>query len=94
MQKYDGKIMNKSEFMQNSGYSKEEYEGLLVSADTKKGLYNIGVQLSEDEILLIDQVLDSQVHERYHELIPKIQEIKRQYGVESNSSSGELWGGM
>lgn len=94
MQKYDGKIMSKSEFMKNSDYGKEEYEGLIVSADTKKGLYNIGVQLSENEILLIDQVADSKVHERYHELIPKIQEIKRQYGAEGNSSSGDFWGGM
>ena len=57
---------------------------MLVASDTQKGLYNIGVDLGDDKVLLIEQVDDTNVHERYHELIPKIQEIKRQYGVQDD----------
>jgi len=78
------KIMSKSEFLKNGEFGKEEYEGLLVASDTQKGLYNIGVDLGDDKVLLIEQVDDTNVHERYHELIPKIQEIKRQYGVQDD----------
>ena len=71
MQEYKGKIMSKSEFLKNGEFGKEEYEGLLVASDTQKGIYNIGVELGEDKILLIEQADDSNVHERYHALIPK-----------------------
>ncbi len=95
MQEYKGKIMSKSEFLKNGEFGKEEYEGLLVASDTQKGIYNIGIQLDEDKILLLDQVDESNVHERYHELIPKIQEIQRQYGAESDLQNyGKIWGGV
>ncbi|NLB89014.1 MAG: hypothetical protein GX790_07300 [Syntrophomonadaceae bacterium] len=81
---HKGKIISKSEFLKNGEFAKEEYEGLLVASDTQKGLYNIGVDLGGDKVLLLEQVDDSNVHERYHELIPKIQEIQRQYGVEND----------
>lgn len=84
MHENKGKIMSKSEFLKNGEFGKEEYEGLLVASDTQKGLYNIGVDLGDDKVLLIEQVDDTNVHERYHELIPKIQEIKRQYGVQDD----------
>ncbi len=79
-----GKIMSKDDFLQNSLYAKEEYEGLLVSSDTNKGVYNIGIELSNNQILLIDQVKDSEVHERVHMWVPQIQEIQRRYGVEGD----------
>ena len=87
MQEYKGKVMSKSEFLKNGEFGKEEYEGLLVASDTQKGIYNIGVELGEDQILLIEQADDSNVHERYHALIPKIQEIQRQYGVGNDLSN-------
>ncbi|NLJ72297.1 MAG: hypothetical protein GX333_04705 [Syntrophomonadaceae bacterium] len=84
---HKGKIMSKSEFIKAGEFAKEEYEGLIVAADTEKGLYNIGVQLSEDKILLLEQATDNQVHERYHELAPRITEIQRQYKVNRDLSS-------
>lgn len=75
-----GKIMSKGDFLQNSLYAKEEYEGLLVSADSSKGVYNIGIELGDNQILLIDQAKDSEVHERVHMWMPQIQEIQRRYG--------------
>lgn len=87
MHNQQGKIMSKSEFLKNGEFAKEEYEGLLVASDTQKGIYNIGVQLEEDKILLLEQTNDSNIHERYHELVPKIAEIQRQYGVDNDLQS-------
>ncbi|HZK43122.1 MAG TPA: hypothetical protein VFC73_02435 [Syntrophomonadaceae bacterium] len=87
MHKQKGKIVKKNEFLKDGEFSKEEYEGLLVASDTQTGIYNIGIELGEDKILVIDQADDNNVHEKYHELIPKIQEIQRQYGVENDISS-------
>lgn len=84
---HKGKIMSKSEFVKDGEFAKEEYEGLIVASDSEKGLYNIGVQLSEDKILFLEQTTDSKVHERYHELAPQITEIQRQYKVNRDLSS-------
>lgn len=84
---HKGKIMSKSEFIKAGEFAKEEYGALIVAADTEKGLYNIGLQLSEDKILLLEQTTDKQVHERYHELAPQITEIQRQYRVNRDLSS-------
>lgn len=75
-----GQIVSKEEFLRNSQYAKEEWEGLLVSADTAKKHYNIGVQLDENRILLVDQVPDHQVHHRITQLVPQIAELQRQHG--------------
>lgn len=80
-----GQIVSKEEFLKNSQYAKEEYEGLLVSADTQKKHYNIGVQLDENRIILVDQVPDHEVHHRIGQIVPHITELQRQYG-----SSGDM----
>ncbi|MGR6836894.1 hypothetical protein [Syntrophomonas erecta] len=74
-----GQIISKKSFMENGDYAKEEYEGLIVSADSQKGHYNIGVQLDEERVLLVDHARDSEVHQRVNQLAPQIQEIQRQY---------------
>ncbi|HOB12512.1 MAG TPA: hypothetical protein PLM20_09455 [Syntrophomonadaceae bacterium] len=79
-----GQIMTKEEFLRNSQYAKEEWEGLLVSADTTKNHYKIGVQLDENRILLVDQVPDHEVHHRITQLVPQIAELQRQYGSHSD----------
>lgn len=77
---HKGQIVSKEEFLRNSQYAKEEWEGLLVSADTTKKHYNIGVQLDENRILLVDQVPDHEVHHRVHQLVPEITQLQRQHG--------------
>lgn len=74
-----GQIVSKDDFLKNTQYAKEEWEGLLVSADTQKKHYNIGIQLEENRILLVDQVPDHEVHHRLTQLVPRIAEIQRQY---------------
>lgn len=78
-----GKVMSKGEFMQNSGYAKEEYEGLLVSLDTVSGLYNIGLEIGEDKVLLLAQADEEDIHQKYHELVPKVAEIQAMYAEEN-----------
>lgn len=79
-----GQIISKEEFLRNSQYAKEEWEGLLVSADTTKNHYNIGVQLDENRILLVDQVPDDQVHHRITQLVPQIAELQRKHGAHAD----------
>ncbi|HOQ09682.1 MAG TPA: hypothetical protein PLG09_06110 [Syntrophomonadaceae bacterium] len=76
---HKGQIMSKDEFLRNSQYAKEEYEGLLVSADTASNQYKIGIQLDENRILLVDQVPDHEVHHRINQLVPQITELQRRY---------------
>lgn len=81
-----GQIISKPEFMTNSDYSKEQYEGLLVSSDVQQGVYNIGVQLSENQVLIVDQSTEADVREKIiNTWAPQIQEIQRQHrGINTN----------
>ena len=84
MNKVKGEIMSKEAFLNNSPYAKEPYEGILVSADTKNDQYKIAVQLSEHQVLFVDQVSDKEVKERLIEWIPRVNEIQVQYGVKND----------
>ncbi|MGE5391751.1 MAG: hypothetical protein ACM3PE_11885 [Deltaproteobacteria bacterium] len=77
-----GKIVSKTEFLRDGLWSKEQYEGLLVSADRSTGLYNIGVQLSENQVLVVDQTKADSIRERIQGWAPQIYDIQRQHGVD------------
>ena len=79
-----GKVVSKTEFLRDGLWSKEQYEGLLVSADRSSGLYNIGVQLSENEVLVVDQAKDDSIRERIQGWAPQVYDIQRNHGVETN----------
>lgn len=81
MNRIKGEKMSKDAFLQDVPYTKEPYEGILVSADTKNNQYKIAVQLSENEVLMVDQVSDHEVHERVSKWVPLVNEIQIQYGV-------------
>ena len=82
-----GTIMNKKDFIKDGLYAKEEYEGLIVSSDLQQGCYNLGVQLSEDQVLVVDQASDTNVSERIQTWVPQIQQIQRQHNVKNNSAN-------
>lgn len=84
MKNQKGKIMTKDAFLRNGSYAKEEYEGLLVSADTEQGCYNLGVEIGKNRVLLVDQVKDSEVHEKVHSWAAQIPDIQRQYESDSH----------
>lgn len=79
-----GQIMSKQEFLSKGDYSKEHYEGLLISSDLAQGCYNIGVQLGEDQVMIIDQSNDSHVRERIQTWAPQIQQIQREHRVQND----------
>ncbi|MDR3583889.1 MAG: hypothetical protein P4L59_01020 [Desulfosporosinus sp.] len=84
MDRVKGKVMSKAAFLDNNvPYTKEPYEGILISAD-KNNQYKIAVQLSEDEVLVVDQVSDREVHDRMREWVPRVNEIQVQYGVHND----------
>ena len=84
MDRVKGKIMSKDAFLNNIPYTKEPYEGILVSADVKNNQYKIAVQLSENQVLVVDQVSDSEVQDALSEWVPRVNEIQVQYGVHND----------
>lgn len=74
-----GDIVNKKSFLEKGLFAREEYEGLLVSSDTVQQCYNLGVQLDEDRILVVDQVQEGNVEEKVRSWSGKIQEIQKAY---------------
>jgi len=84
MTKVEGKIMSKDAFLHNNPYTKEPYEGILVSADTLHNQYEIAVQLSENQVLIVDQVSDHEVQDRVRDWIPRVNDIQMQYGVHND----------
>lgn len=84
MNKVNGEIMSKGAFINNAPYTKEPYEGILVSADTKNNQYKIAIQLSENQVMLVDKVNDKDVQERVHQWLPRVNEIQMQYGVKND----------
>lgn len=82
-----GTFMSKKDFIKEGLYAKEQYEGLLVSSDMQQGCYNIGVQIAEDQVLVVDQAKESNVRERIQTWIPQVQTIQRQHNVKNNSGN-------
>lgn len=75
-----GDIIAKKQFLGQGLYAKEEYEGLIVSSDQKQQHYNLGVQLDEERILVVDQAREDEVEEKLRNWVPQIQEIQRKHG--------------
>lgn len=76
-----GEIVNKNEFTRRGQYAKEQYEGLLVGSDVEQGYYNIGIQLDENKVLVVDQAKETNIRERIQAWVPQVQEIQRKYHV-------------
>lgn len=87
MQAKRGSIVSKKEFTKDGLYTKEEYEGLLVSSDQQQGCYNLGVQLAEDRVLFVDQATDSNINDKLKTWGPQIQSLQRQHNVKNNSGN-------
>lgn len=84
MQVEKGKIMSKSEFLSKGSYGKEQYEGLLVGSDARQGCYNIGVQLDEDKVLVVDHAHENNVRERILDWSSQIEDIQRKHGTKAD----------
>ena len=82
MQINKGMIMNRNSFLGKGSWSKEEYEGLIVSGDTDRGEYNIAIEIGDDMVLVVDQVQDADMKQRVRSWSAEIVDIQRQYGFE------------
>jgi len=74
-----GQILNKKEFLKNGQYAKEEYEGLLVGSDIEQGRYNIGVQLDENQVLVVDFSNEQQIQDKVLWWSSQIADVQRRY---------------
>lgn len=74
-----GQILSRDEFISRGQYAKEQYEGLLVSSDEAQGCYNIGVELGNNRILVVDQARETNIRERIQVWAPQVQSIQKEY---------------
>jgi len=82
-----GQIISKKEFLKDGQYAKEQYEGLLVSSDVKNGHYNIGVQLDENQVLVVDHSKESQIRDKVLSWSSQIADIQRRYNAGTDSQN-------
>jgi hypothetical protein len=80
MQISKGMVMDRESFLGKGSWSKEEYEGLIVSGDTNSGQYNIAIEIGDDTVLVVDQVQDADMKQRVRSWSAQIVNIQRQYG--------------
>ncbi len=73
-----GRIINKDSLVNNSAFVKEQYEGLLVCSD-EQGFYNIGIQLNDNDVLIVDQAKETNVRERIQNWAAQVQDIQSKY---------------
>ncbi len=86
------KVVKKETFLSSSGFAKEQYEGLLVASDTDSGLYNIGIQINDDEVLVVDNATEHNVRERIQNWAAQIQDVQKKYGQYDDLSKYPLRG--
>lgn len=79
MKKAMGPIMDKKDFLSDGVFDKEPYEGLLISARSD-GKLDIGVQLSQDTVLKVDEAYGEEVREKIAQWTPQILTIQKQWG--------------
>lgn len=79
MEDKKGKIFSRDAFVKDSSFVKEHYEGLLISSDLEQGCYNIGVQLNNNQVLVVDQARESNIRERIQIWAPQVQKIQREH---------------
>lgn len=86
------KVVKKETFLSNNEFAKEQYEGLLVASDTETGLYNIGIQVNDNEVLVVDHATEHNVRERIQNWAAQIQDVQKKYGQYDDLSKYRLRG--
>ena len=76
-----GQIVDKADFLSKDGFNKEYYEGLLIASDEAVNGFHVGIQVSEDKVLIVDQAGPEGAREAAERWAPKIDEIQQQYHV-------------
>ncbi|MGE5544757.1 MAG: hypothetical protein ACM3UW_07275 [Bacillota bacterium] len=79
MKKIMGPIMDKKDFMSHGVFDKEPYEGLLISA-RPDGKLDIGIQLTQDTVLKVDEAYGEEVRDKIAQWTPQILAIQKQWG--------------
>lgn len=82
-----GQIISKQEFLKNGQYAKEEYEGLLVGSDVEHGRYNIGVQLDENKVVVVDSSSEQQIKDKVLWWSSQIVDIQHRYNASPDSQN-------
>ena len=78
MRKPLGSVMDKKDFM-SDGILTRPYEGLLISARSD-GKLDIGIQLTQDTVLKVDEAYGEEIRDKIAHWTPQILAIQRQWG--------------
>lgn len=79
MKKELGPVMDKQDFLSGGVFDKEPYEGLLVSARSD-GRLDIGIQLTQDTVMKVDEAYGEEVRDKIARWTPQIPAIQNQWG--------------
>jgi hypothetical protein len=82
-----GQIVSKKEFLKDGQYAKEQYEGLLVGSDVQQGRYNIGVQLDENQVVVVDSSSEHQIRDKVLWWSSQIVDVQRRYQASPDSQN-------
>ncbi|HPT68958.1 MAG TPA: hypothetical protein PKW50_02355 [Syntrophomonas sp.] len=82
-----GQIISKQEFLKNGQYAKEQYEGLLVGSDIEQGRYNIGVQLDENQVVVVDSSSEQQIRDKVLWWSSQIVDVQRRHNARPDSQN-------
>jgi hypothetical protein len=84
------KVISKEAFLKDGAYARETYEGVLVSADMNSGGYNIGVQVGEDDVVVVDQASAEDVRGKALAWSARVDEVQQRHAPEQNLSRYSL----
>ncbi len=78
-----GPIIDKRDFLSDGTFDKEPYESLLISA-RPDGKFDIGIQLTEDKVLKVDEAFSEEVRDKITQWAPQITAIQKQWGEKAD----------
>ncbi|MDO4539472.1 MAG: hypothetical protein Q4B48_00015 [Syntrophomonadaceae bacterium] len=79
-EKRKGTVISREEFINSGAIVKEHYEGLLVASDRAKSAYDIGIQINDEQVMLVDSASPQDIRHRILNWAPLVAQYQRQYG--------------
>lgn len=74
-----GTIIPREEFINRGAIVKEQYEGLLVASDRAQSAYDIGIQLNNEQVMVVDSATPQDIRHRIQNWAPLVAQYQRQY---------------
>lgn len=74
-----GTIVSRRDFVNSGAIVKEHYEGLLVASDRAGSGYDIGIQINDEQVMVVDSAGPQDIRHRIENWAPLVAQYQRQY---------------